>query len=98
MVHGEKLHANPDQAGHMSLTFSLTTDMNHQRTEDRERAVTGPAESPAKGSGGRQLRHKEASRQADTDAPFAATQVNCLLRGEFVKRLTQAVRSTSLPV
>lgn len=69
----------------MSLTFLPTMDMNDQRTEDREQAATGPAGSRVKRSGGRQLRHKEASRQGDTDAPFAAPQVNNLLRGEFVK-------------
>ncbi len=65
----------------------------YERPVDRRQRTSGneAADSLATRSGGRHLRHKETTGQVDIDALLAATQVNNCSKGEFVKRLTQAV-------
>jgi len=64
-----------------------------QQPKDRRWRKSGSeiVKFPAAKSGGPQLRHKEASRQLRTGVSLAATPVNSYTKGEFVKRLIQAI-------
>lgn len=65
----------------------FSTHTGYESPVDRRRRTSGNeiTRSPAAGSGSRQLRHREASRQVHTDAPLAATQMNNYTKGDLSK-------------
>jgi len=85
VAHGKNLHPNQTKLAARTLVL--------QQPKNRRRRTSGNeiAKFTAAKSGGRQLRHKEASRQLYTGVSLAATPVNSYTKGEFVKRLFQAI-------
>ncbi len=85
VAHGKNLHPNQ--------TKLATRTWVPELPKDRRRRTSGNeiAKFPAAKSGGPQLRHKEASRQLHTGVSLAATPVNSYTKGEFVKKLFQAI-------
>lgn len=80
-----------EQAGRMKLGSLFTLDTNDQYIEGGEQG-NKMTRFPAAGSDSGQLKYRETSRQAHTDALLAATQMNSYTKGELVRRLTQVVR------
>lgn len=74
----------------------FSTHTGYERLVDKRRGTSSNnmTRSCAAGSDRRQLKYRESSRQAHTDAPLAATQVNNCTIGEWVRRLTQVVRDS----